>query len=120
LRAEGFSCSLDVLHGGLGRSKLRFQKVSSKPWIWIRIGIQPKMLDSDPDSMNPDLKHRIKDIASHCSLWLIAVLQIFTARIRIRVKIKESCGGPKMELWKVMDTLNGGEEGLQTSGHRFA
>jgi hypothetical protein len=22
-----------------------------------------------------------------------------------------------MELWKGMDTLNGGEEGLQTSGH---
>jgi hypothetical protein len=31
---------------------------SSKPWIWIRIGIQPKMLDLDPDpeSMNPDPK----------------------------------------------------------------
>jgi hypothetical protein len=24
LRAEGFSCSLDVLHGGLGISKLKF------------------------------------------------------------------------------------------------
>ncbi len=27
---------------------------SEKPWI--RIGIQPKMLDPDPDSMNLDLK----------------------------------------------------------------
>jgi hypothetical protein len=86
--AEGFSCSLAVLYGGLGRSKLQFfiQKNikispayffnfwSSKHWIQIRTGIQPKMLDSDPDSMNPDPKHRIKDMASHCSLWLIAVL----------------------------------------------
>jgi hypothetical protein len=23
-------------------------------WIWIRIGIQPKMLDPDPDEMNAD------------------------------------------------------------------
>jgi hypothetical protein len=58
LRAEGFSCSLDVL----GISKLQFliKKLSKifysctstffqfwvrKPWIRIRIGIQPKMLD---------------------------------------------------------------------------
>ncbi len=24
---------------------------------WIRIGIHPKMLDADPESMNPDPKH---------------------------------------------------------------
>jgi hypothetical protein len=38
LRAEGFFCNLDVLYGGLG------------------IGIQPKMLDPDPDpyQMNTD------------------------------------------------------------------
>jgi hypothetical protein len=64
LRAEGFSCSLDILYEGLGNgtSKLQFliyKKIynfcfsykfffnfwSSKPWI--RIGIQPKMLDPD-------------------------------------------------------------------------
>jgi hypothetical protein len=38
-------------------------------WIRIRIGIQPKMLDPDPDEMmrirNPDLHHRkIKKKAS--------------------------------------------------------
>jgi hypothetical protein len=61
LRAEGFSCSLNVLYGGLGINKLQylinkvkqifsrnfFNMWSSKPWI--RIGIQPKMLDLDPD-----------------------------------------------------------------------
>jgi hypothetical protein len=26
----------------------------------IRIGIQPKMLDTDPESMNPDPKHFFK------------------------------------------------------------
>jgi hypothetical protein len=29
----------------------------SKPWIRIRIGIQPKMLDPDQESMNPDPKY---------------------------------------------------------------
>jgi hypothetical protein len=28
------------------------------PGYWIRIGIQPKMLDLDPESVNPDSKHR--------------------------------------------------------------
>jgi hypothetical protein len=71
LRAEGFSCSLDVLYEGLGIRKLPFlifeqeiffQFWSSKPWIRIRIGIQPKMLDPDPESMNPDPdpKHWLK------------------------------------------------------------
>ena len=60
LRAEGFSCSLDVLYGGLWISYLHFfiKKIihffqlyifcnfwSSKPWIQIRIGIPPKMLN---------------------------------------------------------------------------
>ncbi len=45
LRAEGFSCSLDVLYGDLG---IRIQ---------IQIGILPKMLDLNPDSMNQDPKH---------------------------------------------------------------
>jgi hypothetical protein len=25
--------------------------------FWIRIGCQPKMLDQDPESMNPDPEH---------------------------------------------------------------
>ncbi len=47
MRAEGFSCSLDVLHGGIGIKKLHFFKdffgskivqfLSSKPRIRIRI-----------------------------------------------------------------------------------
>ncbi len=53
MRTEGFFCNLDFLYGGLGKSKLWFflsavtffQFWSSKPWI--RIGIQPKMLDLD-------------------------------------------------------------------------
>ncbi len=70
LRAEGFSCNLGVLYGGLWISKLHFliKKYeffpaviffsnfwSSKPWI--RIAIQPKMLDPDPDSINPETLH---------------------------------------------------------------
>jgi hypothetical protein len=78
LRAEGFSCSLNVLYGGLGISNLQFViKIisnffpaviffhhfwSSKPWIqiWIDTGIQPKMLDPKP--MNPDPKHYKKSV----------------------------------------------------------
>jgi hypothetical protein len=54
LRGEDFSCSLDVLYGGLGICKLQFliKKYNffsaviflnfwlSKPWIWIRIRIE--------------------------------------------------------------------------------
>ncbi len=75
-RAEGYSCSLDVFYGALGISNLQFLikknigliffsckflskflviKILDPDLIWIRIGIQPKMLD--PDSMNPDPKH---------------------------------------------------------------
>ncbi len=67
LRAEGFSCSLGILYGGLGISKLKFliKKIEIKfPAInffqfsviktWIRIrNLDPqleKMLDPDPDS----------------------------------------------------------------------
>jgi hypothetical protein len=80
LRAEGFSCGLDVLNGWQGISKLQFlmKKLylknfqqyffnfcSSKPWIRIRflicISDSLKMLDPDPypdpDSMNPDPQH---------------------------------------------------------------
>jgi hypothetical protein len=63
---------LDNLYGGQGGiSKLQFlikkyQKNfqlnffylwSLKPWIRIRIGIQPKTLDPDPDALNLDPKH---------------------------------------------------------------
>jgi hypothetical protein len=68
LRAEGFSCSMGVLYGGLGISKLQIKKVeikfffnfrSSNPGSGSRIRIRnpdpqlKKMLDSDP---SPD-KH---------------------------------------------------------------
>ncbi len=73
MRAAGFFCSLDVLYGGLGIGKLYFLikknviffsvviffqflviKALNPDWIRIRIGIQPKMLDPDPDEMNAD------------------------------------------------------------------
>ncbi len=80
MRAEGFSCSLDILYAGLVIRKLRLsiKKYIKKfvavafstsvintldaDWIQIRIrfGIQPKMLDPDPESMNPDPKHWVQ------------------------------------------------------------
>ncbi len=73
LRAEGFFCNLDMLYGGLGIGKLQFLiqknviffsaviffrflviKALDPDWIWIRIGVQHKMLDPDPDEMNAD------------------------------------------------------------------
>ncbi len=60
MRAEGFFCSLDVLYEGLGIDNLQFliQKILNFFLVikaldpdWIRIGIQPKMLDLDPDKM---------------------------------------------------------------------
>jgi hypothetical protein len=69
LKAEGFFCNLDVLYGGLGKGKLKFliqkfffQAVNLFQFLviktldpdWIRIDIQPKMLDPDPYQMNTD------------------------------------------------------------------
>ncbi len=57
LRAEGFFCNLDVLYEGTGIGKLWIWCLnfwSSKPWI--RIGIQPKMLDPDPSEIKTDPK----------------------------------------------------------------
>ncbi len=70
LRAEGFFYNLDILYGGLGIGKLQFliykkkkKKIllsfffnfwSLKPWIRIRIGLQPQTLDPDPEKMNTD------------------------------------------------------------------
>jgi hypothetical protein len=56
---------LDVLDRDLGISKISnlfptvifLKLLVIKHWGWIRIGIQPKMLDPDPESMNPDPKH---------------------------------------------------------------
>jgi hypothetical protein len=55
---------LDVLCGGLGIGKLKFliQKIFFSCDFfqflvikaWMRIDIQPKMLDLDPDEMNAD------------------------------------------------------------------
>jgi hypothetical protein len=47
LRAEGCSCSLDVLYGGLGISELQFL-ITNFSWFFF------KTLDPDSDSMNPD------------------------------------------------------------------
>ncbi len=79
MRAEGLFCSLDVFYGGLGIGKFTklhflikkilffffaiyfFQilviKALDSDWIRIRIGIQPQMLDPDPDQMSTDPKH---------------------------------------------------------------
>ncbi len=65
MRAEGLFCNLDVLYGDLGipvgklyfliqnffSAVIFFNFWSLKPWI--RIGIQPKMLELDPDP-DPD------------------------------------------------------------------
>jgi hypothetical protein len=71
LRAEGFFSNSDILYGGLGIGKLQFliknnffsaliffNFWSLKPWNRIRIGVQPKMLDPDPDEMNADPQPR--------------------------------------------------------------
>jgi hypothetical protein len=37
--------------------------------FWIRIGIQPKMLDPDPDEMNADTHYATLVFTNYC-LWL--------------------------------------------------
>jgi hypothetical protein len=80
--AERFSCSLDVLHGGLGISKFQFLICKKSHFFAvnffqilvmicsrIRIGIQPKMLA--PESINPDTKHWF-DLSFHYHLSSVA------------------------------------------------
>jgi hypothetical protein len=61
--AEGFFCNLDVLYGGLGILFpaliffLQFLVIKTLDPDWIRIGIQPKMLDPDQYQMNTDTQH---------------------------------------------------------------
>jgi hypothetical protein len=53
LRAEGFSCGLGVLYGGLGRSKLQFliKKIEIKfPAIHFFSILGHQTLDTDPGS----------------------------------------------------------------------
>jgi len=63
------SCSMDVLYGGLGKSKLQFliKRICNKNFPAVKfflifghknpgsggIGIQPKTLDPEPESINP-------------------------------------------------------------------
>ncbi len=61
LRTEGFSCSLDVLYGGLEIlikkifSCIFFNFRSSEPWIRNRVySLEMLDPDTDPDSRNPD------------------------------------------------------------------
>jgi hypothetical protein len=57
---------LDVFYGGLGTSELQFliqnfffhDPDPERIWTCIRISIQPKMLDPDPDQMNTDPKRK--------------------------------------------------------------
>ncbi len=85
LRTEDSSCSLEILYGGLGISKFKFliKKISNffscgifpiffllKHWIRIRIGIQPKMLDPNPESINPDSKHWKKTMFCHVPSYI--------------------------------------------------
>jgi hypothetical protein len=67
LRAEGFSCSLSVLYGGLGISELQFliKKISNflLSCTFFQLLFSLKMLDPDPDSIRntgfPSAKYRI-------------------------------------------------------------
>jgi hypothetical protein len=74
LRAEGFSCSLDFLYGGLGISKFQFlikkrnkEKFSclfsSYFWSSKPMDLYPDSLKMpDPDSITPDPQHCLKVI----------------------------------------------------------
>jgi hypothetical protein len=52
LRAEGFSCSLGVLYGGLGISKLQFliKKIKIKFLVVHFFNLDHQTLDPDPES----------------------------------------------------------------------
>jgi hypothetical protein len=62
LRAEGLSCSLDVLYGGLGIAIFERKKIQLNffPYFLVIKALDPnllEMLDPDPDSMNPNPQH---------------------------------------------------------------
>ncbi len=82
MRDEGFSCSLDVLYGGPGISKLQFfyQKMIYfiQPYFFQIFGHQTQDLDPVPgsNSVNPDPQH-----------WLFTSMLIVYYKIWIDVNI---------------------------------
>jgi hypothetical protein len=71
LRAEGFSCSLGVLYGGLGISKLQFfiKKIESKfPAINFFSILGHQTLDPDPESGSTIRKNAGSDSESGSAL----------------------------------------------------
>jgi hypothetical protein len=111
LRADCFSCSLDVLYEGLRKSKYQFfwiRKRSKKFWLHFfssifghqnpgsRLDLDPypdslKMLDPDPypdpDSINPDLKWWIR----------IQLIRIHNTASRRGVRIPYFFSNPESE-----------------------
>ncbi len=68
LRAEVFSCSLNVNWNSIFKKKikfffscyfflLQFLVIKTRDPVLDPVGIRPKMLDPDPESINPDPKH---------------------------------------------------------------
>ncbi len=51
MRAEGFSCSLDVLYGGPGKSKLQFliKKEKKLSAVFFILVLAIKTLDPEPE-----------------------------------------------------------------------
>jgi hypothetical protein len=67
-------------------------------WIRFRIVIQPKMLDPDPDSVNPDPEHWFTDLRSRkaCSSAQITIYRHFSMELfyhigKLRQKISTCC-----------------------------
>jgi hypothetical protein len=69
-RAEDFSCKFwskkYQIFSAANFSNLIIKTLDDQDWIWI--GIQHKMLDPCPESMNPDLKHRFQGLDPDPSL----------------------------------------------------
>jgi hypothetical protein len=61
----------------------------------IRLGFQPKLLDPDPESMNPDPKHWI--LVSFLELDLTLIFGVVVFYVRLENPVTTMCGDPESE-----------------------
>ncbi len=103
LRAEGFSCSLDVLLGGLGISNCNFNLKRFKKnfqlysiFVFNFWSSKPgSRLDPDPDSLNPDPQHW--SIVHFLIYFILSLLYCDRKAICVSGPLQRREGGGKVQ-----------------------
>ncbi len=93
MRAEGFSCSVDVLSGGLGISKLQFcsKKEERKVQLFLFQFLVIKTLDPDPYPDSLEMLNHIVTEAKHLihfSAFLLLEKYMYAIKKNVPLKLR--------------------------------